>query len=96
MTVIFEKSFPKESNGIRRQFTSCCGASDKGLDDCVGCRSCYQEIYEYFGVGNEETFKEYINDSKIMKRFEEFLADTNETYEEWHANLMKKHFKEQD
>lgn len=28
----------------RYYLTDCCGASAKGLEDCIGCRACYREI----------------------------------------------------
>jgi hypothetical protein len=33
-----------ESEGMRYYLTECCGASAKGLEGYIGCRSCYAEI----------------------------------------------------
>lgn len=30
--------------GQRFYLTPCCGASAKGLEDCIGCRNCYAEV----------------------------------------------------
>ena len=83
MAVIFEKPFPQEPNGWVRQFTNCCGATDKGVEGGVACRGCYDYIEGYFDEDGVEAFKKYIDDSIIMKKFEGFLADTSETYHEW-------------
>ncbi len=41
------------SNGkvwsMRYYLTECCLASAKGLEDCTGCRACYQEIDPMLG-----------------------------------------------
>lgn len=38
-----------ESDGLKFYLTECCGASAKGLENYVGCRSCYQEIDPILG-----------------------------------------------
>lgn len=89
MAVIFEKLLLKEPNGFRLQFTNCCGAGDKGIEGYVGCRGCYDVIYKYFRVGEEEEFKEHISKPKILKRFEEYLEKDYDTYDEFHGAVMK-------
>lgn len=38
------------SDGIAYPLTICCGASAKGLETSIGCRSCYEEIDPWFGM----------------------------------------------
>ena len=52
MSVIYEGE--KDSRGLWPQFTNCCGATDKGVDNGVVCRHCYNYIEAYYGVGDEE------------------------------------------
>jgi len=89
MAVIFEKSLLKEPYGFKLQFTNCCGSGDKGIEGYVGCRGCYDEIYEYFGIGEEEGFREHIAEPKLIKRFEEYLKKDYDTYAEFHEAVMK-------
>jgi hypothetical protein len=42
-----------ESHGMRYYLTPCCGASAKGLDGYIGCRSCYEEVDPRLGAGVE-------------------------------------------
>lgn len=83
MTIIYEKVFqPKEP---RAQFSSCCGASDKGLDGYVGCRACHEEVLKSVGLGGEESMRLEIKDPEVRKRFEQFLAEPSfESFRAWH------------
>jgi hypothetical protein len=74
MSSIYEGT--KDLNGLGVQFTSCCGAYDKGTDDGVVCRSCYSDINEYYKVGNEEAFILTIQDASLVKQFNGLLAVT--------------------
>jgi hypothetical protein len=38
-----------ECDGIRYYLTECCGASAKGIEGGVGCRSCYRYIDDALG-----------------------------------------------
>lgn len=38
-----------ESEGMRYYLTECCGASAKGMEGYIGCRSCYAEIDPQLG-----------------------------------------------
>jgi len=70
VTAIYEVPF---EDGGSKQFTLCCGASDKGCDGYVGCRKCYTPIFEYFFEGDEAVCRAGIQDPGVLERFEEFL-----------------------
>tara|TARA_R110001606_G_scaffold381096_1_gene542019 strand:- start:330 stop:617 length:288 start_codon:yes stop_codon:yes gene_type:complete len=89
MTIIFEKPFPKDPNGPVRQFTNCCGASDKGIEGGVACRACYNYIEQYVDEDNVDYFEQHISDPKLKAKFKEFLAEEAQTYREWHDNFLK-------
>lgn len=84
MTAIYEIPF---EGGGSKQFTLCCGASDKGCDGYIGCRACYAEIEDYLGFGDEGLCRAAIQDSDILERFENFLNqpkhNTIEEYFDW-------------
>ena len=44
MAIIYEKNFTDPNEKVVRQFTNCCGASDKGTEYGVVCRGCYSPI----------------------------------------------------
>ena len=90
MPNIYERPFPRDLNAPVRQFTSCCGASDKGCEGGVACRSCYHYIDDYYGVGEEEAFRATIRKPSMVKKFNEMLAEKYDTYDEWHDALMRK------
>lgn len=46
-----------EAHGMRYFLTDCCGASAKGLEDCIGCRGCYHEVDP--SLGDVYTAKRY-------------------------------------
>ncbi|MDA8664222.1 hypothetical protein N9L66_04605 [Porticoccaceae bacterium] len=73
MCVIYEKVF--QPNEPRAQFSSCCGASDKGLDDYVGCRSCHGKVKGYLREGAEGEMRSLITDPKIRSRFDRFVDE---------------------
>jgi hypothetical protein len=63
----------EDSDGLVRQFTSCCGAYDKGTEDGVVCRSCYNFIDDYYGLGEEEAFTLTIAKPTLVQNFNEML-----------------------
>ena len=65
MAIIFEKNFEDPNEKIVRQFTNCCGASDKGTDYGVVCRGCYEPIEGYMADGDDsqEEFENYIDNT---------------------------------
>jgi hypothetical protein len=93
MISIYERPFPKDQNGPVRQFTSCCGASDKGTEDGVACRACYRLIDDYYGVGDEAAFLLTIKTPRLVKKFKALLAEPFETYDEWHAAFVERLYK---
>ena len=73
MTDMYEGA--KDADGLSQQFTSCCGATDKGVDDGIVCRKCYRYIVEYFGEGYEAEFIEMIESESLVVKFKErFIA----------------------
>ena len=70
MAILFEKNFEDPNEKIVRQFTNCCGASDKGTEYGVVCRGCYDNIDEIMGKGDEELFENYV-DTNIIGKFKE-------------------------
>lgn len=83
MCVIYEKEF--QPGEPRVQFSSCCGASDKGLDDYVGCRGCYQPVDRYLRAGSEAEMERIITDATVLKRFRAMLAEPSfDSWREWH------------
>ena len=77
MSAIYEGQ--KDEDGMTRQFTNCCGAYDKGSEDGVVCRNCYNEIVDYYGVGDEGAFVRTIKDAPLAAKFKaRFCAPTNE------------------
>ena len=47
MAIIYEKNFTDPNEKVVRQFTNCCGASDKGTEWGIVCRGCYAPIEGY-------------------------------------------------
>jgi hypothetical protein len=85
MIYCFEVAFP--DGGPRRQFTSCCGATDKGVDGGCGCRSCYNLIDDYIGFQATDVamMRKAITDPDVQSRFEEFLAEPKfDCFNDWH------------
>ena len=83
MCVIYEKEF--QPGEPRVQFSSCCGASDKGLEDYVGCRGCYQPVERYLRAGSEAEMQLVITDKKVRERFRAMLAEPSfASWREWH------------
>ena len=74
MAILFEKNFEDPNEKIVRQFTNCCGASDKGTEYGVVCRGCYDNIDEIMGKGDEELFENYV-DTNIIGKFKEFIQN---------------------
>ena len=89
MAIIFEKNFEDPNERIVRQFTNCCGASDKGTDYGVVCRGCYEPIEGYMadGADSQEEFENYIDNDSVLKRFRTFMNETFFNYEEWRFAL---------
>ena len=83
MCVIYEKTFnPGEP---RVQFSHCCGASDKGLDDYVGCRGCFTPVDHYLGAGDEPQMESLIVDPTVLERFKEMLDEPSfGSWRQWH------------
>ena len=80
-TAIYEIPF---EGGGSKQFTLCCGASDKGCEGYIGCRRCYTPIFEYFSVGDEDVCRGGIQDSNVLKKFEKFLKQPkHKTFSEY-------------
>jgi len=75
MSVIYEGE--KGPSGLWPQFTNCCGATDKGVDNGVVCRNCYNYIEAYYGVGDEEFFLTLIPTSKLAKKFKDKFCRSN-------------------
>ena len=90
MTIIYERPFPKDPDGPVRQFTACCGASDKGIEGGVACRACYTYIDEYVDESNHDYFVSHIVDPVVKAKFDEFMADDAQTYREWHDKFLAK------
>jgi hypothetical protein len=90
MAILFEKNFDDPNENIVRQFTNCCGASDKGTEYGVVCRGCYDNIDEIMGEGDEELFQNYITNDTILGKFNNFLDEVWWNYEEWHNALIEK------
>jgi hypothetical protein len=90
MTIIFEKKFDDPNEKVVRQFTNCCGASDKGTEWGIVCRGCYSPIEGYFGEGDEELFKNYITNDIMLGKFNNFLDEVWWNYMEWHDALIEK------
>lgn len=88
MTVIFEKRFRNPEEQIVRQFTSCCGASDKGTEFGVVCRGCWSPISGYMEERDVEQFKKYIDNEITMKQFEDFLKEDYWDWNEWHNEFI--------
>ena len=90
MAIIFEKNFEDPNERIVRQFTNCCGASDKGTDYGVVCRGCYEPIEGYMADGDDsqEEFENYIDNDSVLKRFRTFMNETFYNYEEWHEHMI--------
>ena len=65
MAILFEKNFEDPNEKIVRQFTNCCGASDKGTEYGVVCRGCYDNIDEIMGKGDEKLFENYVDTNII-------------------------------
>jgi hypothetical protein len=77
MTAIYEGQ--QDKDGLTLQFTNCCGACDKGSGDAVVCRNCYNEIVDYYGVGDEGAFAQTIKDATLSAKFRaRFCAKTVE------------------
>jgi len=75
MSVIYEGE--KDSRGLWPQFTNCCGATDKGVDNGVVCRHCYNYIEAYYGVGDEEVFLTLIPTFELAKKFKDKFCRRN-------------------
>ena len=73
MAIIYEKNFIDPNEKVVRQFTNCCGASDKGTEWGVVCRGCYSPIEGYMADGDDapEEFENLINSEVVLKRFRE-------------------------
>ena len=92
MAIIFEKNFEDPNEKIVRQFTNCCGASDKGTDYGVVCRGCYEPIEGYVTDGDDspKEFENYIHNDSVLKRFRTFVNENFLNYEEWHEHIINK------
>ena len=75
MSVIYEGE--KDSRGLWPQFTNCCGATDKGVDNGVVCRHCYNYIEAYYGVGDEEVFLTLIPPFALAIKFKDKFCRSN-------------------
>ena len=83
MCVIIEKEFKNDE--IRMQFTSCCGASDKGTEYGVVCRGCYSPIQEYWNMEDADKFTELFETEGIYAKWFEFVEQPEfNTWEKWH------------
>ena len=89
MAIIFQKKFEDPNEKIVRQFTNCCGASDKGTDYGVVCRGCYDNIDEIMEDGDEELFENYV-DTHMIGKFKEFINEKWWDYDEWHQHIINK------
>lgn len=84
-----------ESDGMRFYLTECCGASAKGLEDYIGCRSCYGEIDPSLGgVPDKEALTNWSTDPPTFGGFRdkpivwvEIFGD-GLPYETWKETLM--------
>ena len=96
MAILFEKNFTDPNEKIVRQFTNCCGASDKGTEFGVVCRGCYEPIEGYMADGDDspEEFENLINNESVLKEFREFVSQEWNTYMEWHDYTIEKIMKE--
>ena len=96
MAIIYEKNFTDPNEKVVRQFTNCCGASDKGTEYGVVCRGCYSPIEGYMADGDDapEEFENLINSESVLKDFREFVSQEWNTYMEWHDYTIEKIMKE--
>ncbi len=96
MAIIYEKNFTDPNEKIVRQFTNCCGASDKGTEYGVVCRGCYSPIEGYMADGDDapEEFENLINSESVLKEFREFVSQEWNTYMEWHDAFVERIMKE--
>jgi len=94
MAIIYEKKFTDPNEKIVRQFTNCCGASDKGTEFGIVCRGCWEPIVGYMADGDDapEEFENYITNKVILKKFKEFVNQEWNTYMEWHDYITEKYF----
>ena len=92
MAIIYEKNFTDPSEKVVRQFTNCCGASDKGTEFGIVCRGCYAPIEGYMADGDDapEEFENLINSEAVLREFREFVSQEWNTYMEWHDALIEK------
>ncbi len=91
MAILFEKKFDDPNEKIKRQFTNCCGASDKGTEFGVVCRRCWEPITGYYGEGDEEFFKLYIDNPITLEIFNNFLNEKWWNFTEWHNAIIEKY-----
>jgi len=54
-----------------KEFTSCCGASAKGCDGYLGCRVCYQEIWDI--LSDKEAFRKLIGNKTLLAEFNTYV-----------------------
>tara|TARA_Y100000114_G_C11666854_1_gene281782 strand:+ start:143 stop:409 length:267 start_codon:yes stop_codon:yes gene_type:complete len=87
MAIILERPLPKSD--YRRQFSSCCGASDKGVESGVVCRKCWNPVVDYVEEDNLDYFLQYLN-PELKDRFDEFMADDSQDFLEYHEKMIKR------
>ena len=92
MAIIYEKRFTHPNEKVVRQFTNCCGASDKGTEYGIVCRGCYEPIEGYMADGDDspEEFENLIHNKSVLKEFREFVSQEWNTYMEWHDSFIEK------
>ena len=96
MAIIYEKNFTDPNEKIVRQFTNCCGASDKGTEWGIVCRGCYSPIEGYMADGDDspEEFENLINSEAVLTEFREFVNQEWNTYIECQDYMINKIMKE--
>jgi len=92
MAIIYEKNFTDPNEKVVRQFTNCCGASDKGTEFGIVCRGCWAPIEGYMADGDDapEEFENYITNEVILEKFKEFVNQEWNTYMEWNDYMIEK------
>jgi hypothetical protein len=83
MSIIIEKEF--KNDDITLQFSSCCGASDKGTEFGIVCRSCWNPIHDYWTMKDADEFTKLFDSEHTYMKWQEFIEQPKfDTYNEWH------------
>ena len=87
MAIILERPLP--SGEYKRQFSSCCGACDKGVEGGVVCRGCYDLVEEYVDEDDLDYFYQNQNPD-IKDAFFEFMLDDSQNFSEYEQMIINK------